>query len=322
MLCIALTTTPYSATENSKSLVEEIEEAVLSKIETIKSKNTPIPEVAQISTTPKVKNPPKTPEVPPLPIKTTPKVQPVQDKNISKLPAVPTFAASVTQPTLTNPRISLINATNMPCTVFTTASMEQAQGGLNQTQANVKSYRSTTVPLTNRAQQFMGARINNPTAFSDTTNIMPISLVTPVALICSDSPDTTNQTFNLQYLPHATQNGMIIINPTTNVYTLNIMNTLTEQISAPANNPNYTILTITLPARSTVPLPLITNTHIRLHLTNTENEQVTKMKYPTSAGYYLIQELQPEQMPRNSFRLNDYASGTEFYLYLRPISAS
>ncbi len=260
------------------------------------------------------------------PVKPQPVIKPVQKPTPKPAPkkVVSRSVGLPLVPSAINPTVQIINTTALNINVYTSNVAGSGPGQYGQTAVPVDPYSSATMPLTSQSQRFVAAQVS----FDDTTgdagllsNSAPINLKTPWAII--DTKKVFGQDdCQLQYLPALEQNGIILINPSDKPYTIKIMNKFAEQIDVENTgnqNPAYLILTIPLPALTSVPLPVVTNSTIRLHIEYQKNGQVTKVDYPTNAGFYVIQELSIDDMPPVIMRNNNTTPNSTMYLNLQQI---
>lgn len=264
------------------------------------------------------------PTVKPMKLPPAPKAKPAAKKNLPKKPAVPSAPTAPASPFVAstlNPNVQIINTTINPINVFTAPSLEDGPGEFDQENVGVNGYSSASLSLTSQNQKAIGSQIIDQGIIS---NSLPINLKTPWAVL--DTSMTGGLSF--QYLPAVEQNSIIIINPYTVMYTVRVLNKFSEDIRAEEvinNNTEtgYMILELQLPARSSIALPVLLNKNIRLHIMYPKNNQSTRINYPTDPGFYVLQELQRELIPRAAFRTGVFVTGSnsERYLYLQQIDA-
>lgn len=312
--------TVNTSTESFKQEVEEVIQQLENKKITVKpapSKKTAVPTKQKINTS--ITIVPDTSLPQPMKLPAAPKAQKqVTQKAVSQPTTQSTQAFT---PQILNPSVQLINTSPNPITVFTASSLEDGPEELNQTSMNIKSYSSAQLSLTSQNQKAVGAQLIDQGMIS---NNLPITLTTPWAVLDISATGA----LSMQYLPAIEQNSIIIINPYSFTYTVRILNHFSEDIHAEeviAKNVDtgYMILELQLPARSSIALPVLTTKNIRLHLIYTKNNQSTRINYPTAAGFYVLQELPKELIPRRAFQTGVFTTGenSNRFLYLQQIDA-
>lgn len=227
--------------------------------------------------------------------------------------------AAPTEPT--NPSVNILNTTPNTIVAFTAPSLEDDAGEFGQTSLSINSYSSIQLNLTSHDQRAIGIQIPNQGIVTDN---LPITLKTPWAIV--DASLSNNTT--LHYLPSFEQNSIILINPYNIDYTVRILNKFAEDINIEESvnqktDTPYLILEMQLPAHGSITLPVTTTPNVRLHIFYKKKNQNTRINYPTAPGFYVIQEVQQELIPRSAFRTGIYTSGVNSnrYLYVQQIDA-